>query len=120
MVLRPGKAMALGSSRRRFLRISRYQELTVFSFSHQRRGTTLGERIFAYSSSTADIFFGRGKISNRGLRERWLAQKKLTVGDSMDLACLRRLLLEVEHTWGSDTKTWLDFDHYTPNDLASV
>lgn len=54
------------------------------------------------------------------LRERWLAQKKLTVGDSMDLACLRRLLLEVEHTWGTDTKTWLDFDHYTPNDLASV
>jgi hypothetical protein len=28
--------------------------------------------------------------------------------------------LAVEHTWGTDTKTWLDFDHYTPDDLASM
>jgi broad specificity phosphatase PhoE len=33
---------------------------------------------------------------------------------------LRHLLLEVEHTWGTDTKTWLDFDHYTPSDLAAM
>jgi hypothetical protein len=54
------------------------------------------------------------------LREHWLTQKKLLVGDSNDLALLRHLLLEVEHTWGTDTKTWLDFDHYTPNDLATM
>jgi hypothetical protein len=54
------------------------------------------------------------------LREHWLTQKKLLVGDSTDLALLRHLLLEVEHTWGTDTKTWLDFDHYTPNDLATM
>jgi Domain of unknown function (DUF5054) len=33
---------------------------------------------------------------------------------------LRRLSLAVEHTWGADTKTWLDFDQYSPHDLADV
>jgi Domain of unknown function (DUF5054) len=54
------------------------------------------------------------------LRQAWLAQQKLQAGDATDLALLRHLLLEVEHTWGTDTKTWLDFDHYTPNDLAEM
>ena len=52
------------------------------------------------------------------LRESWLAQGKFRIGDATDVALLRHLLLEVEHTWGTDTKTWLDFDHYTPADLA--
>ena len=54
------------------------------------------------------------------LRQNWLAQGKFAVGDATDVALLRHLLLEVEHTWGTDTKTWLDFDHYTPADLASM
>jgi hypothetical protein len=54
------------------------------------------------------------------LRERWLEQRRFAIGDTTDLALLRHLLLEVEHTWGTDTKTWLDFDHYTPADLASM
>lgn len=54
------------------------------------------------------------------LRQSWLAQGKFAVGDSVDLALLRHLLLEVEHTWGTDTKTWLDFDHYIPSDLAAM
>jgi len=54
------------------------------------------------------------------LRQRWLGQAKFAIGDSTDLALLRHLLLEVEHTWGTDTKTWLDFDHYTPASLASM
>ncbi|WP_158751917.1 DUF5054 domain-containing protein [Acidobacterium sp. S8] len=54
------------------------------------------------------------------LRERWIAQKKFGIGDTTDVAMLRRVLLEAEHTWGTDTKTWLDFDHYTPKDLASM
>jgi Domain of unknown function (DUF5054) len=54
------------------------------------------------------------------LRQAWLAQQKLHAGDPTDLALLRHLLLEVEHTWGTDTKTWLDFDHYTPHDLAEM
>jgi hypothetical protein len=54
------------------------------------------------------------------LRQVWLAQGSFAVGDTTDVALLRHLLLEVEHTWGTDTKTWLDFDHYTPKDLASM
>jgi len=54
------------------------------------------------------------------LRQTWLAQQKFQIGDATDLALLRHLLLEVEHTWGTDTKTWLDFDHYTPKDLAEM
>ena len=54
------------------------------------------------------------------LREGWLAQGKFAVGDATDVALLRHMLLEVEHTWGTDTKTWLDFDHYIPSDLAPM
>jgi len=54
------------------------------------------------------------------LRESWLAQGKFRIGDATDVALLRHLLLEVEHTWGTDTKTWLDFDHYTPAQLAPM
>jgi hypothetical protein len=54
------------------------------------------------------------------LRQTWLAQQKFQTGDATDLALLRHILLEVEHTWGTDTKTWLDFDHYTPKDLAGM
>ncbi len=34
--------------------------------------------------------------------------------------CWRNLLLEAEHTWGTDTKTWLDFDNYIPADLMKM
>jgi hypothetical protein len=54
------------------------------------------------------------------LRQDWLAQGNFAVGDATDIALLRHLLLEVEHTWGTDTKTWLDFDHYVPSDLAAM
>jgi hypothetical protein len=54
------------------------------------------------------------------LRESWISQGQFRIGDATDLALLRSLLLEVEHTWGTDTKTWLDFDHYTPAQLAPM
>ena len=54
------------------------------------------------------------------LREGWIAQGNLKAGDTTDLALLRHLLLEPEHTWGTDTKTWLDFDNYKPADLARM
>ena len=54
------------------------------------------------------------------LRTQWIAQRKFQVGDPTDLAFLANFLLEVEHTWGTDTKTWLDFDHYRPHDLAPM
>jgi Domain of unknown function (DUF5054) len=54
------------------------------------------------------------------LRGDWIAQDKFHLGDATDLALLRHILLETEHTWGTDTKTWLDFEHYTPHDLAEM
>jgi hypothetical protein len=54
------------------------------------------------------------------LRQEWITAGKRKAGDSADLAFLRRFSLAVEHTWGTDTKTWLDFDHYTPKALAQM
>jgi Domain of unknown function (DUF5054) len=54
------------------------------------------------------------------LRESWIAKGAFQVGDATDLQLLRHLLLEPEHTWGTDTKTWLDFDNYEPADLARM
>ncbi len=54
------------------------------------------------------------------LRNGWITGGKLTVGDATDLKLLRNLLLEAEHTWGTDTKTWLDFDNYVPADLMKM
>jgi len=54
------------------------------------------------------------------LRRQWLGEEKVVLGDATDLQLLRHLLLEVEHTWGTDTKTWLDFDNYIPKDLMPM
>jgi hypothetical protein len=54
------------------------------------------------------------------LRDGWLARRSFQTGDATDLALLRHVLLEAEHTWGADTKTWLDFDNYKPADLARM
>jgi len=54
------------------------------------------------------------------LRRGWIAAGQIKVADPIDIALLRRFALAAEHTWGTDTKTWLDFDHYTPHDLAQM
>jgi hypothetical protein len=54
------------------------------------------------------------------LRTEWIRDGRLQVGDQVDLAFLAKFALAVEHTWGTDTKTWLDFDHYTPDALAQM
>ena len=54
------------------------------------------------------------------LRNTWIANGKFKAGDATDLELLRNLLLEAEHTWGTDTKTWLDFDNYVPADLLKM
>jgi hypothetical protein len=54
------------------------------------------------------------------MRDAWIAKGSLHVGDGADLSLLRHVLLEAEHTWGTDTKTWLDFDNYEPADLARM
>jgi hypothetical protein len=54
------------------------------------------------------------------LRREWIADGKFQEGDATDRAFLAGVLLEVEHTWGADIKTWLDFDHYLPQDLQPM
>jgi hypothetical protein len=54
------------------------------------------------------------------LRRDWITAGKFKVGDATDVKLLRNLLLEAEHTWGTDTKTWLDFDNYVPADLMKM
>ena len=54
------------------------------------------------------------------LRQDWVAQGKFQVGDSTDRGLLRRLALCAEHTWGVDTKTLKDYEHYTPKDLHAA
>ncbi len=52
------------------------------------------------------------------LRGEWLAGKRFAVGGATDRQLLRRLVLAVEHTWGTDTKRYIDHEHYAPADLA--
>jgi hypothetical protein len=54
------------------------------------------------------------------MRHSWITAGRFKAGDSTDLALLRRFALAAEHTWGTDTKTWLDFDHYRPKDLEPM
>jgi hypothetical protein len=54
------------------------------------------------------------------LRQEWLSRGSFQTADQTDLAFLAKFALAVEHTWGTDTKTWLDFDHYSPAALASM
>ena len=54
------------------------------------------------------------------LRTEWIRAGKLQAGDKVDLAFLAKFALAAEHTWGTDTKTWLDFEHYTPDALAQM
>ncbi|GAC1361871.1 MAG: hypothetical protein NVSMB3_10130 [Acidobacteriaceae bacterium] len=54
------------------------------------------------------------------LRSGWVRSGRIKAGDDTDCQMLRRLLLAVEHTWGTDTKSYLDNNHYRPKDLAAV
>jgi hypothetical protein len=52
------------------------------------------------------------------LRQEWLEKKVFVSGGATDIQLLRRLPLAVEHTWGTDTKRYIDHDHYPPAQLA--
>jgi Domain of unknown function (DUF5054) len=54
------------------------------------------------------------------LRLEWVQQGHFAAGDATDCTLLRRLALAVEHTWGADTKRYLDYDHYLPRDVGQV
>jgi hypothetical protein len=52
------------------------------------------------------------------LRKEWIANNKLVKGGPVDQHMLARLALAPEHTWGTDTKRYIDHDHYSPKELA--
>jgi Domain of unknown function (DUF5054) len=52
------------------------------------------------------------------LRREWIANDRFRSGDPTDRQLLRRLALVAEHTWGTDTKRYIDHEHYAPKDLA--
>jgi len=52
------------------------------------------------------------------LRKEWIASNKLVKGGPVDQHLLARLALAPEHTWGTDTKRFIDHDHYSPRELA--
>lgn len=53
------------------------------------------------------------------MRRTWISSGHFAAGDAKDRQFLRRFLLAVEHTWGTDTKSYLDNTHYRPADLAA-
>lgn len=54
------------------------------------------------------------------LRREWIKDGRFQTGDATDRNLLRRLALAPEHTWGTDTKRYLDYDHYKPGDLSRM
>ena len=54
------------------------------------------------------------------LRHEWIQNKQMTAGDTTDRRLLAWLALAAEHTWGTDTKRYIDYDHYTPKALEQV
>jgi hypothetical protein len=74
---------------------------------------------WVYGCSSDPMKVARYREISR-LREKWIERGAFALGDATDVALLRRVTLEAEHTWGADTKTWLDYDHYIPVDLKSA
>lgn len=54
------------------------------------------------------------------LRKTWIQGKQMSVGDQTDRKLLAQLSLGAEHTWGTDTKRYIDYNHYKPKDLQKV
>jgi hypothetical protein len=55
------------------------------------------------------------------LRKEWLLQKRLSVGDALDLALSARLILAAEHNWGLSTGQYLKHPEiYSPAELTKA
>jgi hypothetical protein len=55
------------------------------------------------------------------LRQEWIAQGKVTVGDAADMAMVPWLSLVAEHTWGCDVKSIIgDWKVYKPTELTAA
>lgn len=72
-----------------------------------------------YGVSSDPVKIARFRELSR-LRSEWIARGRFACGDATDVALLRKLALAAEHTWGTDTKSRLDFENYRPADLARV
>ncbi len=83
--------------------------------SSPRKSATPG-----FTASPAIRSKSRAIAKSRGCARSGSLKASSRSPTATDLALLRHVLLEAEHTWGTDTKTWLDFDHYKPADLAAM
>lgn len=54
------------------------------------------------------------------LRKEWIQQKTIATGDATDRLFLSRFALAPEHTWGTDTKRYIDHENYMPAALEKV
>ncbi len=72
-----------------------------------------------YGCASDPVKVARYRTAAR-LRRTWIDTGRFMVGDETDRNLLRRLALAAEHTWGTDTKKYLDYQHYRPADLDKV
>ncbi len=72
-----------------------------------------------YGCTSDPVKVARFRASAR-LRRTWIGAGRFAAGDETDRNLLRRLALAAEHTWGTDTKTYLDNQHYRPADLEKA
>ncbi|MGI8744202.1 MAG: DUF5054 domain-containing protein [Bryobacteraceae bacterium] len=72
-----------------------------------------------YGLSSDPVKVGRYREMAR-LRREWIKDGRFHTGDATDCGLVSKLLLAPEHTWGTDTKRYLDYDHYKPRDLVPV
>lgn len=101
---------------------SNLSEMAVALYSYRDKLPIVTEEIgdtWIYGCASDPLKVARYRAVAR-LRQEWIAQGRMEVGGATDIAFLRHVLLEPEHTWGTDTKTWLDFDNYKPADLARM
>lgn len=90
--------------------------------AHKGRFPVITDEIgdtWIYGVSSDPIKVARYRELSR-LRREWIPNHSFAIGDVTDRKLLANLLLAPEHTWGTDTKRYLDYDHYTPRQLATV
>jgi len=104
------------------IRASNLTEIANAVEPHKKALPVLTQEIgdtWIYGVSSDPVKLARYREMLR-LRTEWIDDGKLRAGDKDDRAFLAKFALAAEHTWGTDTKTWLDFDHYTPDALAQM
>jgi hypothetical protein len=101
---------------------SNLSEMAEALYPHRDKLPVVTQEIgdtWIYGCASDPLKVARYRAAAR-LREKWIQQGRMQCGDAADVSLLRQVLLEAEHTWGTDTKTWLDFDNYEPADLERM